>query len=123
MACIGAGGVVLAAAGGGTAGAVAGGIGATAVADRGAVGTTVALVDLGLAAVAALGALAAGRVRGRPPGSRLTTSRIRQACQAEGHAPVVAASGAGRRRRRGPRPVAAGPADRHAARPAHTVKK
>jgi hypothetical protein len=42
MACIGAGGVVLAAAGVGTAGAVAGGIGATAVADRGAVGTTVA---------------------------------------------------------------------------------
>ena len=66
MACIGAGGVVLAAAGVGTAGAVAGGIGPTAVADRGAVGTTVALVDLGLAAVAALGALAAGRVRGRP---------------------------------------------------------
>jgi hypothetical protein len=33
-------------------------------ADRGTVGTTVTLVDLGLAAVAALGALAAGRVRG-----------------------------------------------------------
>ena len=43
-----------------------GGIGATAVADRGTAGTTVALVDLGLAAVAALGALAAA------PGSRLT---------------------------------------------------
>jgi hypothetical protein len=65
MACIGAGGVVLAAAGVGTASAVAGGgIGATAVIDRGTVGTTVAPVDLGLASVAALGAPAAGRVRG-----------------------------------------------------------
>lgn len=63
LACIAAGGVVLAAAGVGAPGAAAT-AGAVDV-DPGTVGTTVALVDLGLAALAALGAVAAGRVRGR----------------------------------------------------------